>query len=194
MADGVPLLQRWLVRISNNAWKTSPLQRKTAILKGNHGGAYLFQVLSFLPSFFQLQLEAAAMTFISIFRVVVLSKPDPPFFLGLSSELIFCTGLSLLFSLVMLGLGANWTRGSSLEGDLFDFEIVVLIAGSLSVLTLPVLFVLRLLNVIRNRQVTFIHQYSLFVATTRKGAFTSKIVVELPCLGAFTFRRSTCTR
>jgi len=82
------------------------------------------------------------MSFISIFRIVVLS-------------------LSLLFSIVVLGLSAHWTQGSALYLGVIAFEVAALIAGSASLLILPVL---------------------LFVAATRKGAFTSRIIVEIPIL------------
>lgn len=86
------------------------------------------------------------MTFMSIFRVVVLS-------------------LSLFFSIVVLGLAANYTQGSTVQLNIvYDFAILALLTGSLSILVLPIM---------------------LFVAATRKGAFTSKIIVELPCLFIF---------
>jgi len=75
--------------------------------------------------------------------------------------------ISLLFGLVVLGLAAHWTQGtvagSTEISILFNFEIVALLAGSLTILTLPVM---------------------LIVGATRRGAFTSMIVVELSVIAA----------
>lgn len=75
---------------------------------------------------------------------------------------IVTLSLSLFFSIVTLGLAAHWTQGSTVLADtVFDFEVVALLAACACVLILPVFLV---------------------VAAIRKGAFTTKIVVELPTL------------
>ncbi|KAG5340889.1 hypothetical protein E4T56_gene8201 [Termitomyces sp. T112] len=83
------------------------------------------------------------MSFISIFRLAALS-------------------LSLFLGLVVLGLTAHWIQVTTTVADeTFDFEIVAIVAGILTVLTLPVMLVVGLI---------------------RRGAFTSMIAVELSTL------------
>lgn len=50
-------------------------------------------------------------------------------------------GFSLFLGLVVLGLTAHWTQGSLLDFQLWDFEIVGFLAGALTALVLPMLYV-----------------------------------------------------
>lgn len=79
------------------------------------------------------------MTFISIFRTVALSMIFFFFFSDLLLIMHTYLGVSLFFELIILGLAAHWTQGTLLDRSLYDFEIVSLLAGSLSTLALPTL-------------------------------------------------------
>ena len=50
--------------------------------------------------------------------------------------------LCLTFSLANIGLVAHWTQATLFQDTLVDFEIVGLVAGGLSALVFPVLYVL----------------------------------------------------
>ena len=80
------------------------------------------------------------MTFISVFRNVVLGKIWC--LLRVVSHLSYFrpAGLALFFSIVILGLTAHWTQGSTeLLATVFDFEIVALLTACACILILPVL-------------------------------------------------------
>ncbi|KAF9466509.1 hypothetical protein BDZ94DRAFT_1251091 [Collybia nuda] len=83
-------------------------------------------------------------------------------FISIIRLIAFC--LSLLFAIVTLGLSARWTQASNeLLGILYNFEVVALLAATLTLVIIPTL---------------------LTVAAIRKNALTSMIAVEIPVLGA----------
>lgn len=123
------------------------------------------------------------MSFISILRVIILSKYQISTCRITSNILPMPSALSLFSGAATLGLGVHWTLATTLlEDRLYDFEIVALAAGSLSTIILPILCVTRApyLEVSRKSIGSF---DSLIVGTIRKNAFTSMIVVEYSLLG-----------
>lgn len=79
------------------------------------------------------------MSFISIARLATLCKYKRLLHNFVDLQFL-SSGLSLLFGLVVLGLSARWTQASeSLQGILYNFEVVALLASVLTLVIVPVL-------------------------------------------------------
>ena len=120
-------------------------------------------------------------SYLYVFRNFIFCKSLSSFFdhrLTFAGRLALC----LTFSLANIGLVAHWTQATLFQDTLVDFEIVGLIAGGLSALVFPVLYVLdhkTRLCVLKPNQSKLL---SLIVSAIRKNAGITMIAVELSVL------------